>query len=46
MLRRAVERGEIRPDFDLELAQDLVGGPLYLRGVILDEEFHPVTQSV
>ena len=41
MLRRAVERGEIRPDFDLELAQDLVGGPLYLRGVILDEEFPP-----
>jgi AcrR family transcriptional regulator len=41
MLRRAVERGEIRPDFDLELAQDLVGGPLYLRGVILGEEFPP-----
>jgi AcrR family transcriptional regulator len=41
MLRRAVERGEIRPDFDLELAQDLVGGPLYMRGVILGEEFPP-----
>jgi AcrR family transcriptional regulator len=39
MLRRAVERGEIGPDSDLELAQDLFGGPLYLRGVILGEEF-------
>ena len=41
MLRRAVERGEIRPDSDLEIAQDLIGGPLYLRGVILGEEFPP-----
>ena len=39
MLRRAVERGEIGPDSDLELALDLFGGPLYLRGVILGEEF-------
>ena len=39
MLRRAVERGEIGPNSDLELAQDLFGGPLYLRGVILGEEF-------
>jgi AcrR family transcriptional regulator len=39
MLRRAVQRGEIGPNSDLELAQDLFGGPLYLRGVILDEEF-------
>jgi AcrR family transcriptional regulator len=41
MLRRAVQRGEIGPDSDLELAQDLFGGPLYLRGVILGEEFPP-----
>ena len=41
MLRRAVDRGEVRPDSDLELAQDLIGGPLYLRGVILGEEFPP-----
>jgi AcrR family transcriptional regulator len=41
MLHRAVQRGEIGPDCDLELAQDLVGGPLYLRGVILAEEFPP-----
>jgi AcrR family transcriptional regulator len=39
MLRRAVQRGEIGRDSDLELAQDLFGGPLYLRGVILGEEF-------
>jgi hypothetical protein len=41
MLRRAVDRGEVRPDSDLELAQDLIGGPLYLRGVILGDEFPP-----
>ncbi len=41
MLRRAVDRGEVRPDSDLELAQDIIGGPLYLRGVILGEEFPP-----
>ena len=41
MLRRAVDRGEVRPDSDLELAQDLIAGPLYLRGVILGEEFPP-----
>lgn len=41
MLRRAVDRGEVPPDSDLELAQDLIGGPLYLRGVILGEEFPP-----
>jgi AcrR family transcriptional regulator len=41
MLRRAIERGEIRPDIDLELAQDIFGGPLYFRGIILDEDFSP-----
>jgi hypothetical protein len=41
MLRRAIERGEIGPDIDIELAHDLIGGPLYLRGIILDEEFPP-----
>ena len=41
MLRRAIERGEIPPDTDLEIAQDLIGGPLYLRGIILGEEFPP-----
>ncbi|MBU8810810.1 TetR/AcrR family transcriptional regulator [Mycolicibacterium goodii] len=51
MLRRAVERGEIAPDADFSLVQDLFGGPLYFRGVILDEEFPPdfarrLTESV
>ena len=41
MLRRAIERGEIPPETDLEIAQDLIGGPLYLRGIILGEEFPP-----
>jgi hypothetical protein len=41
MLRRAIERGEISPDTDLELAQDIIGGPLYFRGIILDENFSP-----
>lgn len=41
MLRRATERGEIPPGTDLEIAQDLIGGPLYLRGIILGEEFPP-----
>jgi AcrR family transcriptional regulator len=41
MLRRAIERGEIGPDSDLELANDLFGGPLWLRGIILGEEFEP-----
>jgi AcrR family transcriptional regulator len=39
MFRRAVQRGEIAPDTNVELAQDLFGGPLYLRGAILGEEF-------
>lgn len=41
MLRRAIERGEIRPDTDLELAKDMFGGPLWFRGIILDENFPP-----
>ena len=41
MLRRAIEREEIGDDNDLDLAQDLFGGPLYLHGVILDQEFPP-----
>jgi len=41
MLRRAIERGEISPDSDLELAQDIFGGPLYFRGIILNEKFSP-----
>jgi AcrR family transcriptional regulator len=34
MLRRAVERGELPPDVDAELALDLLAGPLYMRAVV------------
>ena len=41
VLRRGVERGDLRPDLDLELALDLLGGPLFYRllvtGAPLDE---------
>ena len=42
ILRRAVERGEIGPDVDLELAIDLLTGPimyrLYFSGAVVDHE--------
>jgi AcrR family transcriptional regulator len=31
VLRRGVARGELRPDLDLELALDVLGGPLFYR---------------
>jgi AcrR family transcriptional regulator len=31
LLRRGIERGELRPDLDLELAVDLLLGPIYYR---------------
>lgn len=31
VLRHGVERGELRPDLDLELALDVLGGPLFYR---------------
>jgi hypothetical protein len=31
MLRRAVDRGELRADVDLELVQDLIAAPIYWR---------------
>jgi hypothetical protein len=31
LLRRAIDRGELRPDIDADLALDLVYGPLYHR---------------
>jgi AcrR family transcriptional regulator len=31
VLDRAVERGDLRPDIDLELALDVLGGPLFYR---------------
>ena len=34
VLERAVERGELRPDIDRELALDFLGGPLFYRLLI------------
>jgi AcrR family transcriptional regulator len=31
VLRRGMERGDLRPDVDLELALDVLGGPLFYR---------------
>jgi AcrR family transcriptional regulator len=31
VLRRGVERGDLRPDLDVELALDVLGGPLFYR---------------
>jgi AcrR family transcriptional regulator len=42
VLRRGVERGDLRPDLDLELALDVLGGPLFYRLLVtggpLDEQ--------
>ena len=42
VLRRGVERGDLRPDLDLELVLDVLGGPLFYRLLItggpLDEQ--------
>lgn len=42
VLRRGVERGDLRPDVDLELALDVLGGPLFYRllitGAPIDEQ--------
>jgi AcrR family transcriptional regulator len=37
VLTRAVERGEVRPDVDLDLALDLLGGPLMYRLLVTGE---------
>ena len=42
VLQRGVDRGDLRPDLDLELALDLLGGPLFYRllitGGAIDEQ--------
>ncbi|MDT7643678.1 MAG: hypothetical protein QOC75_678, partial [Pseudonocardiales bacterium] len=35
VVRRAIDRGELAPDTDLELALDFLGGPLYWRFTII-----------
>jgi AcrR family transcriptional regulator len=39
MLARATERGEIPVDADIELALDLIAGPLLMHGLLIDEPF-------
>jgi Tetracyclin repressor-like, C-terminal domain len=34
VLRRGMERGDLRPDLDIELALDVLGGPLFYRLLI------------
>jgi AcrR family transcriptional regulator len=34
VLRRGIQRGDLRPDLDLELALDVLGGPLFYRLLI------------
>lgn len=34
VLRRGIERGDLRPDVDVELALDVLGGPLFYRLLI------------
>ncbi|QKW06819.1 TetR/AcrR family transcriptional regulator [Streptomyces sp. NA04227] len=34
IVRAAADRGELRPDYDEDLALDLISGPLYWRGVV------------
>jgi hypothetical protein len=41
MFLRAIQRGELPAETDLEVAQDLFIGPLYLRATLLDEQFPP-----
>ena len=46
MLLRARRRGEIGPKADLQLAQDLFGGPLDLRRAILGEEYPGLAEQL
>jgi len=41
LLRRGIERGELRPDLDLEVAVDLLLGPIYYRSLMSGEPLTP-----
>lgn len=43
LLQRGIERGELRRDLDLEIAVDLLLGPIYYRMLISGE---PLTSAV
>jgi hypothetical protein len=40
-LERGVERGEISPDTDLDLAADLISGPISVRLFFTGSKVHP-----
>jgi AcrR family transcriptional regulator len=37
MLQRAIERGELQPDLDLEFACDALGAPIFYRDLVMHE---------
>jgi AcrR family transcriptional regulator len=41
MLQRAMRRGELAPDTDLEIALDLIGAPVYWRLTVRDADAEP-----
>jgi AcrR family transcriptional regulator len=41
VLRRGIERGELRPDLDLEVAMDALYGPLYYRLLVSGQRLTP-----
>jgi AcrR family transcriptional regulator len=41
MLQRAIQRGELDPDTDMELALDLLAAPIYWRLTVRDAEAEP-----
>lgn len=41
MLRRAIERGELPPDLDVEIALDLIAAPVYWRVIVRAVEARP-----
>lgn len=41
VLRRAIERGQLRPDVDLELLMDQIYGPLYFRLIVGHQPLSP-----
>jgi hypothetical protein len=41
VLRRGVERGDLRPDIDFQMATDLLYGPIYFRLLITRRPLRP-----
>lgn len=51
LLHRAIDRGELRPDLDLEMGLDQLAGPLYWRMVVIrtpteDDYFDRLTKQI